>query len=153
MLTRTARQAALVVGLLLFFFALVSYQANRAGTVASARGAVLGAVSPMQRLLASAVGACRARGAHRAGRSPRRARRTAPATACSSCPARRVRRARRAAAAPGRGKLMPMFASSAWQTVQVSVGIRLVIWCLIGWPGSKLVDRLVGGLREVPPAL
>ena len=54
-LSATARNAALLAGLLLTFFVLISYQANRATTVSSARGAVLHAVSPVQRI-ASGIG-------------------------------------------------------------------------------------------------
>ena len=34
-------------------------------------------------------------------------------------------------------KLMPMLASSAWQVVQVPVGMREVSWCFTGCPGSS----------------
>lgn len=58
-MTRTARSAALVVGLLAFFFLLMSYQVNRTRTLATARGAVTGIVSPFQRIATSTVGAVR----------------------------------------------------------------------------------------------
>lgn len=54
-MTRTTRSAALVFGLLAFFFLLMSYQVNRARTLATARGAVTGLVSPFQRVAASAT--------------------------------------------------------------------------------------------------
>ncbi len=59
-MTRTARSAALVFGLLAFFFLLMSYQVNRTRTLATVRSAVTGAVSPFQRLASSAVGGVRA---------------------------------------------------------------------------------------------
>ncbi len=57
---RTARGAGLVFGLLAFFFLLMSYQVNRSRTLATARSAVTGVVSPFQRLATSAVGGTRA---------------------------------------------------------------------------------------------
>ncbi len=56
---RTARSTALVFGLLAFFFLLMSYQVNRTRTLATARGAVTGVVSPFQRIATSAVGGVR----------------------------------------------------------------------------------------------
>ena len=59
-MTRTARSAALVFGLLAFFFLLMSYQVNRTLTLATARSVVTGAVSPFQRIASSTVGGVRA---------------------------------------------------------------------------------------------
>lgn len=50
-LSRTARHAALFVGLLTAFFVLLSWQANRSRTLETARGAVTGVASPVQRFL------------------------------------------------------------------------------------------------------
>ncbi len=49
-LTDAARRAGLVVGLLVVFLILMSFQVNRARTLASARSAVFNVVSPVQRL-------------------------------------------------------------------------------------------------------
>lgn len=50
-LSRTARHVGLVAGLLLTFFVMLSFQVNRARALSSARGAVFGLVSPLQRLV------------------------------------------------------------------------------------------------------
>jgi rod shape-determining protein MreC len=55
-LSRTARNAGLLVAMLAAFFVLASYQADRARTVSTARSAVVTAVSPVQRLVATVVG-------------------------------------------------------------------------------------------------
>lgn len=55
-LSRTARNAGLLIGLLSAWFVLASYQADRGRTVSTARGVVVGAVSPVQRLVAAVVG-------------------------------------------------------------------------------------------------
>lgn len=55
-LTRTARKAVLLIGLLSVFFGLLSWQVNRAATLTTARGAVFQVVSPMQRLAAGLTG-------------------------------------------------------------------------------------------------
>ena len=55
-LSRTARNAGLLAGLLVAFFVLASYQADRGRTVSTARGVVVGAVSPVQRLVSGVVG-------------------------------------------------------------------------------------------------
>jgi len=54
-LSRTARNAALLLGLLMAFFLVMSLQVNRGSTLAVARGTVAGVVSPLQRI-GSAVG-------------------------------------------------------------------------------------------------
>jgi rod shape-determining protein MreC len=56
-LSRTARNAGLLVGLLTAFFVLASYQADRGRAVSAARGVVVGAVSPVQRIVSGVVGA------------------------------------------------------------------------------------------------
>lgn len=55
-LSRTARNAGLLIGLLAAWFVLASYQADRARAVSTARGVFVGAVSPIQRLVSGAVG-------------------------------------------------------------------------------------------------
>ncbi|NKB87535.1 MAG: hypothetical protein GKS06_04890 [Acidobacteria bacterium] len=55
-LSRTARNAALLLGLLLGFFLLMSVQVNRGSTLATARGAVTGVTSPLQRIGAAVGG-------------------------------------------------------------------------------------------------
>jgi rod shape-determining protein MreC len=52
-LSTTARNAALLIGLLLSFFLLMSLQVNRGSTLAAARGAVTSVTSPVQRVGAS----------------------------------------------------------------------------------------------------
>lgn len=56
-LSRTARHAALLIGLLTVFFVLLSWQVNRTRTLDAARGAVTGVVSPFQRVFGGAVSA------------------------------------------------------------------------------------------------
>lgn len=52
-LSRTARQAALLIGLLTTFFVMLSWQVNRSRTLETARGAVFQVVSPAQRILST----------------------------------------------------------------------------------------------------
>lgn len=52
-LSRSARRIGLLAGLLVVFFGLLSYQVNRARTLASARAVVFTVSSPVQRLLAA----------------------------------------------------------------------------------------------------
>ena len=54
-LSRTARNAALLLTLLMIFFLIMSLQVNRGSTLATARGAVTGVTSPVQRI-GSAIG-------------------------------------------------------------------------------------------------
>jgi rod shape-determining protein MreC len=54
-LSRTARNAALLLALLMTFFLVMSLQVNRGSTLAAARGAVTGVASPVQRI-GAAVG-------------------------------------------------------------------------------------------------
>lgn len=54
-LSRTARNAALILALLMTFFLMMSLQVNRGSTLAAARGAVTGITSPVQRV-GSAIG-------------------------------------------------------------------------------------------------
>ncbi len=54
-LSRTARNAALLLSLLMAFFLIMSLQVNRGSTLAAARGAVTGITSPVQRI-GSAIG-------------------------------------------------------------------------------------------------
>lgn len=54
-LSRTARNAALLLTLLTIFFLIMSLQVNRGSTLAAARGAVTGVTSPVQRI-GSALG-------------------------------------------------------------------------------------------------
>lgn len=54
-LSRTARNAALLLALLMTFFLLMSLQVNRGSTLAAARGAVTSVTSPVQRI-GSAIG-------------------------------------------------------------------------------------------------
>lgn len=53
--SRAARKAGLVTGLLLLFFVMLTYQVNAARTLSTARGAVLGVVSPVHRAASAAV--------------------------------------------------------------------------------------------------
>jgi len=49
-LSRTARNAGLLLALLMTFFLIMSLQVNRGSTLAAARGAVTGVTSPVQRI-------------------------------------------------------------------------------------------------------
>jgi len=53
--SRTARNAGLLLALLMIFFLIMSLQVNRGSTLAAARGAVTGVTSPVQRI-GSAIG-------------------------------------------------------------------------------------------------
>lgn len=55
-LTRNARKAALLIGLLTLFFVLLSWQVNRARALETARGAVFQVMSPLQRIASALSG-------------------------------------------------------------------------------------------------